>query len=66
MTNPVVESILAEAGEVERFTLEADEARTSLESREAELESARLEAHTAEEQLEIANTTALVKPLSAE
>jgi chromosome segregation protein len=47
-----------EQSEVERLTHEADEARTSLAAREAELESARLQAHTAEEALEQANTAA--------
>ena len=50
--------IYLEKSEVERFTLEADQARTSLAAREAELETARQEAHTAEETLEQANTAA--------
>src|SRR5688500_468698 len=50
--------IMLEAGEVERLGLEADEARSSLVAREAELETARLEAHGAEEKLESANNAA--------
>jgi chromosome segregation protein len=50
--------IMLEAGEVERLTLEADEARASLVAREAELETVRLEAHGAEEKLEAANNAA--------
>lgn len=50
--------IYLEHSEVERLTLEADQARTTLTAREAELESARLDAHTAEEKLEQANTAA--------
>ena len=47
-----------EQSEVDRLTLEADDAKASLAAREAELETARLEAHTAEEQLEQANASA--------
>ncbi|HVH43654.1 MAG TPA: AAA family ATPase, partial [Labilithrix sp.] len=50
--------IYLEQSEVERLTLEADEARTMLGARETELETARLEAHTAEENLEHTNTAA--------
>jgi len=50
--------MVLEQGEVERLTLEADEARTNLAAREAELETSRLEAHGAEEKLEQANATA--------
>jgi chromosome segregation protein len=50
--------ITLEQGEVDRLTLEADEAKASLAARETELEIARLEAHTAEETLEQANAAA--------
>ena len=50
--------ILLEKGEVERFALEADEARSSLVAREADLETVRLEAHGAEEKLETAQNAA--------
>ncbi len=50
--------IVLEQSEVDRRTLEADEARASLVAREADLETVRLEAHAAEEQLEQANTRA--------
>ncbi len=50
--------ISLEQGEVDRLTLEADDAKASLAAREAELETARLEAHNAEEQLEQANAAA--------
>jgi len=44
-----------EREEVEQHTLENDQVRSSLTAREAELETLRLEAHTAEEGLEAAN-----------
>ncbi|MBX3192970.1 MAG: chromosome segregation protein SMC [Labilithrix sp.] len=50
--------IALEASEVDRLGLEADEAKASLTAREAELETARLEAHAAEEQQEQANAAA--------
>jgi chromosome segregation protein len=50
--------IYLEHSEVERLTHEADDARTKLAAREAELETARLDAHKAEEALEQANTAA--------
>ena len=50
--------IVLEQSEVDRLTLEADDAKASLAAREAELESARLQAHTAEETLEQANAAA--------
>jgi chromosome segregation protein len=50
--------IVLEESEVSRYTLEADEARTNLTAREAELEAVRQEAHNAEAGLEQANTTA--------
>jgi chromosome segregation protein len=46
--------IKLEASEVERLTLLADEARSALAAREAELEGVRLEAHAAEEKLDVA------------
>lgn len=50
--------IFLEQSEVERLTLEADQARASLAARETELETARVEAQNAEEKLEQANTAA--------
>ncbi|MBS2018439.1 MAG: chromosome segregation protein SMC, partial [Deltaproteobacteria bacterium] len=47
--------IALERSEVERLSLEADDARTSLATREADLETARVDAHAAEEKLEQAN-----------
>mgnify|MGYP000921826240 CR=1 FL=1 len=47
--------IVLERDEVDRRTLEADEARSSLTAREADLETVRLEAHEAEQKLEVAN-----------
>src|SRR5687767_1015030 len=48
--------IVLEQGEVERFTLEADEAKSNLVAREAELETVRIDAHAAEQKQEEANT----------
>ena len=48
--------IMMEQGEVERIGLIAEQARTTLAAREAELARARQEAHAAEETLEQANT----------
>ncbi len=45
-------------GDVGRFTLEADQARSALTAREADLETARLEAMAAEEELEKAQNRA--------
>jgi chromosome segregation protein len=45
-----------EASEVERLTLESDEARAQLAAREADLETVRLQAHAAEEALEKAQS----------
>jgi chromosome segregation protein len=45
-----------EASEVERYTLESDQARSNLVAREAELEGVRLDAHGADERLEKAHT----------
>src|SRR3982751_323086 len=50
--------ITLEQSEVERLTLDADEAKSSLTAREADLETARHEAHGAEEKLEQANASA--------
>jgi len=50
--------IVLEQSEVERHTLEADEAKTSLATREADLETARVDAHSAEQKLEEANAAA--------
>jgi chromosome segregation protein len=50
--------ITLEQSEVDRLTLEADEAKASLVAREADLETVRLEAHAAEESLEQANAHA--------
>ena len=50
--------IMLEQSEVDRLTLEADEAKASLVAREAALETARLDAHAAEENLEQANAAA--------
>jgi len=50
--------IVLEQSEVDRLTLEADDAKSSLAARETELETARLEAHNAEEALEQANAAA--------
>jgi len=44
--------IKLEAGEVERFTGDSDQARVALTAREADLETFRLQMHTAEEELE--------------
>ncbi len=53
--------IMMEQGEVDRLALEAEEAKTSLANRETDLETARLEAHAAEEALEQANAAAFAK-----
>ena len=53
--------IMMEQSEVDRLTLEADEAKASLASRETDLEKARLDAHAAEEALEQANAAAFAK-----
>jgi chromosome segregation protein len=53
--------IMLESNEVSRLTQDADQARSSLAAREAELETARLEAHSAEEKLEQANAASFAK-----
>lgn len=50
--------VVLEQSEVERRTLEAEEARITLAEREAGLETARLEAHEAEQRVEQANAAA--------
>ena len=49
--------IKLETGEVTRLTEESDRARSTLVAREAELEGVRLEAHGAEERLDVAQNT---------
>ncbi|MDB4940654.1 MAG: Chromosome partition protein smc [Labilithrix sp.] len=50
--------IVLEQSEVARYSREAEEARTSLAAREADLEQARVQAHAAEEALEQASAAA--------
>jgi chromosome segregation protein len=50
--------IKLEAGEVERLTTESESTRNTVVAREAELEAFRLNAHTAEERLDLAQNAA--------